>query len=579
VAKEKYFSILLTVIVFLQTLVPAQAQDSPVMTAMEKELNRSFAKLKSIKDAPAYFIGYRLYDTETLTLSAIYGALSTETAPKHNRTLNIDLRVGSPQLDNTHKIRDDLKPDLSALVSQALAAIPIEDDELALRQAIWIKTDGTFKNAQKHYAIVKANQDLQTEEEDTSKDFSIEKQCIYSDRNEKSLPFTIDQKSWQDEVKRLSAIYKNYPDILHSYVDFSASKTQRYFVNTEGAKIEDKNLHYHLYTKAEALAPDGMKLWLYDGVEVSTLDELPNEEQFAQTVRNLANTLEQLRNAPLAEPYTGPAILNPKAAGVYFHETLGHRLEGSRQKDMDEGRTFAKKLDQQILPTFISVIDDPTCGYIKGTSLNGSYKIDDEGIPAQKVTLVDHGILKTFLTGRSPVKGCAHSNGHGRCAPGYAPMARQGNLMVIADKSVPATDLRRALIAEAKKQGKPYALIFDQIAGGFTFTQTATPQAFKLMPLLVKRIYIDGKPDELIRGADLVGTPLTSLENIIQAGDDTDVFNGTCGAQSGWVPVSASSPSLLIKTIEVERKTNAQQKPPILPAPITENKTPINETK
>ncbi len=577
--KEKYSSILLTVVLLLQTLIPAGAQDSAVVTAMEKELNRSFSKFRSIKDAPAYFIGYRLYDTETLDLAASYGALSIEAAPKHSRTLNIDLRVGSPLLDNTHKIRDDLKPNLAALISQAMASIPIEDDELAVRQAIWVKTDGSFKNAQKHYAIVKANQDLQTEEEDTSEDFSIEKQCVYSGENGQSMSLSVDQKSWEDKVKRLSAIYKNYPNILHSYVDFSASKTHRYFVNTEGSKVEDKNLHYRLYTRAETLAPDGMKLWLYDGAEVDTLDKLPPEEQFAQTVRDVANTLEKLRKAPLAEPYTGPAILNPKAAGVYFHETLGHRLEGSRQKDMDEGRTFTKKLDQQILPTFISVLDDPTCGEFAGKSLNGFYKIDDEGVPAQKVTLVDHGILKTFLTSRLPVKGCNHSNGHGRCAPGYAPMARQGNLMVIADKHIPATDLRLALIAEAKKQAKPYALVFDQIAGGFTFTQTATPQTFKLMPLLVKRVYVDGKPDELIRGADLVGTPLTSLENIMQAADDTDVFNGSCGAQSGWVPVSASSPSLLIKTIEVERKANFQQKPPILSAPLTENKTLTNETK
>jgi predicted Zn-dependent protease len=556
-----------------------QAQDSPVMTVMETELNRSFSKFKLIKEAPVYFMGYRLYDTQTDSISAQYGALSLESIPKRSRTLNIDLRIGSPQLDNTHKTRDDIRPNLAALISQAMSFIPLEDDELALREAIWLKTDGTFKNAQKHYALVKANQELQTEEEDTSGDFSIEKQCIYTDKNLQLKTLPIDHKIWEEKVKQLSAIYKNYPNILNSHVDFQAVKTLRYFVNSEGTKVQDQNIHYRLSTRAETLAPDGMKLWLYDGSEVNTLDALPTKDQFALTVKNLADSLEQLRKAPLAEPYTGPAILNTKAAGVYFHETLGHRVEGNRQKDMDDGRTFAKKLGQQILPTFISVIDDPTCAQIKNKSLNGSYTIDDEGVLAQKVTIVDHGILKTFLTGRSPVKGCTHSNGHGRCAPSYPPIARQGNLMIVADKGIPYNDLRLALIAEAKKQGKPYGLIFDQIAGGFTYTQTATPQTFKLMPLLVKRVYVDGKPDELIRGADLVGTPLTSLENIIQAADDTDTFNGTCGAQSGWVPVSANSPSLLIKTIEVERKANFQQKPPILPAPNTENTGTTNEAK
>jgi TldD protein len=459
-----------------------------------------------------------------------------------------------------------------------MATIPIENDELAIQQAIWIKTDGTLKNAQKHYAIVKANQDLQTEEEDRSGDFSVEKSCVYNAENIDPKSFSADQKKWEEQIKRLSAIYKNYPKILNASVDFSTSTTQRFFVNSEGTKIQDNSTHYRLTTRAETLAADGMKLWLYEGSEGSAVSELPTEEQFAQKIRTLADTLEQLRKAPLAEPYTGPAILNAKAAGVYFHETLGHRVEGNKQKDMDDGRTFAKKLNQQILPTFISVIDDPMRQEIKGKSLNGTYHIDDEGIAAQKVTIVDHGILKTFLTGRTPIKSCTHSNGHGRCAPGYPPIARQGNLMVIADKSVPYNDLRLALIAEAKKQGKSYGLIFDDIAGGFTMTQTATPQAFKLMPLIVKRVYVDGRPDELIRGVDLVGTPLTSLENIIQAANDTDVFNGTCGAQSGWVPVSASSPSLLIKTMEVERKANFQQKPPILEAPITEKTTPVQES-
>ncbi len=295
--------------------------------------------------------------------------------------------------------------------------------------------------------------------------------------------------------------------------------------------------------------------------------ELPTEEKFGQMVRKLAESLEKLRVAPPAEPYSGPAILNSKAAGVYFHETFGHRIEGHRQKDLDEGRTFAKKLGQQIMPAFISVIDDPTCEKLKSKSLNGSYHIDDEGVPAQKVTLVDQGILKTFLMGRSPVKGCPHSNGHGRCSPGYPPAARQGNLMVVSNKGVPYQKLRAQLIAEAKKQGKPYGLVFDQLAGGFTITHTMMPQVFKLLPLMVTRVYVDGRPDELIRGVDLVGTPLISLENILQAGDDVDTFNGTCGAESGWVPVSASSPSLLVQTIEVERKANTQDKAPILPPP------------
>ncbi|HEU4333295.1 MAG TPA: metallopeptidase TldD-related protein, partial [Candidatus Eisenbacteria bacterium] len=285
------------------------------------------------------------------------------------------------------------------------------------------------------------------------------------------------------------------------------------------------------------------------------------------TAKRLAKDLDDLRKAPLAEPYAGPAILRPRAAGVFFHEIFGHRIEGHRQKDEDEGRTFAKKVGQAVMPAFITVIDDPTRAKHAGKELNGAYKFDDEGVESQKVVLVDKGVLKTFLMGRSPVRNVPKSNGHGRCSPGNRPVARQGNLIVDSSQRVTYAKLREMLVEELKKQGKPYGLIFDDIAGGFTFTQTFVPQAFKLLPLRVWKVHADGTADQLLRGVDLVGTPLASLERILGAGDDDDVFNGTCGAESGWVPVSAASPSLLVATIEVERQRKGQDKPPLLPAP------------
>ena len=426
--KRKKWAICLAVVMLWQfalavTAYGADIPDNVVMSALEKELNRSFAKLKTAGEAPLYFLAYRLYDTETVNISAPYGALYVASEPKHQRTLELDVRVGSPQLDNTHKIRNN-KPDITMLFPPARSPIPIENDEMAIRAAIWAKTDAAFKNAQKRYAHVKANEDLQAPEEDKSGDFSAEKPCTYTG---KSVSLVADQPMWESELRRLSAIYREYPNILHSEVEFFAERTHRYLLTSEGTKVEDEGVHYRLSTHAEALADDGMKVWLYDGVEARTAEELPDEKKFAQTIRDLAQSLVKLRVAPPAEPFSGPAILNGKAAAVFFHETLGHRVEGHRQKDMEEGRTFAKKLGQQIMPTFISVVDDPTCKELKSKTLNGFYNIDDEGVPAQKVTLVDHGVLKTFLCGRSPVKGCSQSNGHGRCQPGYPPTARQGN--------------------------------------------------------------------------------------------------------------------------------------------------------
>jgi TldD protein len=320
------------------------------------------------------------------------------------------------------------------------------------------------------------------------------------------------------------------------------------------------------------VAKDGMIVSLYDIVEMPKLEELPDEAALEKSVRKLCQAVIALKNSPKATPYVGPAILNSKACGVFFHEVLGHRVEGHRQKNEGEGRTFTAKVGEQIMPDFISVIDDPTRTAFGKTPLVGHYAFDDEGVPAQKVNLVDKGVLKGFLMSRSPINGFSTSNGHGRSSAGSDPVARQGNLIVDSSKRIPYAKLRAMLIAEAKLQHKPYGLIIDEISGGFTLTHSSQPQSYVLLPRRVTKVYVDGRPDEITRGVNIVGTPLSSLEHILCASTENDTFNGRCGAESGWVPVSATGPSLLLKTIELEKEYKSQNQPPVLPAPITEKK-------
>jgi predicted Zn-dependent protease len=216
------------------------------------------------------------------------------------------------------------------------------------------------------------------------------------------------------------------------------------------------------------------------------------------------------------------------------------------------------------------VHDNPTLARWGDTDLRGYYKFDDEGVPAQDVTLVENGVLKTFLMSRSPVQDFKHSNGHGRRAPGADVVGRMGNTIIYSSKTTSFPELRKMLIDECKKQDKPYGLIFDDITGGFTGTRRRGVQTFKVLPVVVYRVYADGREDELVRGVDIVGTPLTSFSKIIYTGDDPDVFNGTCGAESGAVPVSGVSPSILVSEIEVEKRRREQDKPPILTPPIAE---------
>lgn len=533
--------------------------------AMKKELDRSFGKLKDAGDSPLYFLSYRVYDVDEIKLSASYGALN-ENDQSHRRTLDIEARVGTPQIDNTHKLRENMEATFERMFSNASGIdFSIDNDEDAIRTALWLDTDMVFKAAQRKFAQVTANHAVKVSEEDNSADFTRAKAVV---KTETPLTLPVDKKSWEGRLRKLSAIYKEYPEILSSDVELNGDCTQRYIVNTEGSIIQTSDRQARVFTSASALADDGMRVNLYDSVDVLDPAQLPDDKTLEDRIRKLAKAVIELKNAHIAEPYVGPAIIRNRAAGVFFHEILGHRVEGHRQKDEEEGRTFAKKIGERIMPDFVSVYDDPSLTELNGKTLAGYYHFDNEGTEAQKVSIVDHGVLRNFLMGRSPISNFTTSNGHSRAQPGMSPVARQGNLVVESSKKVPYSDLRQMLIDEAKKQGKPYGLIFDEIAGGFAITQTFMPQSFELLPLRVTRVWVDGRPDELLRGVNLVGTPLTSLETIMCAGDDPDTFNGVCGAESGWVPVSASAPSLLVRSLEIAREWKEQSKPPILPPPL-----------
>jgi predicted Zn-dependent protease len=295
--------------------------------------------------------------------------------------------------------------------------------------------------------------------------------------------------------------------------------------------------------------------------------DAPSDKIVFDRIQVMIHETEALDKAPLVDPYAGPALLTGRAAAVFFHEVFGHRAEGFRQKDINEGQTFTSKVGEQILPSFISIKDDPTEAALGGQMLLGNYAFDDEGVPSESVQLVDHGVLKTFLMSRSPLVTIPISNGHGRRQLGFVPVARQGNLIVSSSHTVTNDQLRQQLIALVKQQGKPFGLLIDDIAGGFTFTGRQQPQAFQVLPLVVYKVFPDGRPDQLVRGVDIVGTPLVSLTKIVATGDTPDIFNGYCGAESGSVPVSAVAPAILISEMEVQKKETSTDKPPILPPP------------
>jgi TldD protein len=540
----------------------ASARNDVLLQALRSELDRSFAQLKNAEKTPLYYLSYEARENWTYDVMAEMGALHYQ-QDRHRRTVDADTRVGAYKLDNTHQIKG--RQGWYEQGGGHAAPLPLGDEPDAIREALWRLTDVTFKAAQERYTKVATNKAVTAKEDDQSNDFSQErKRRHYA---QVRMP-KFDSQAWATRVRRLSREFKKYPFIIDSYVSFSVRAENRYILNSEGSEIVTGNVYVRLSYTIKARTDDGMDLSRFYAYNADDPSDLPADDVVLKDMQRSAEELRALHQAPLIEPYSGPAIFRNHAAGVYFHEILGHRLEGHRQKLEEEGQTFTKKLGKEITAPFISVHDDPTQDRFNGTFLRGTYAFDDEGVPAERVPLIKKGVLKGFLLSRSPIKGFPKSNGHGRRSHGKEVVARMGNLLVEAAKSVPYSQLREMLIAEVKKQKKPYGLIFEDISGGFTSTSRYGTQSFKVIPLLVYRVYADGRPDEAVRGVDVVGTPLASFTKIIAAGDDPGIFNGTCGAESGWVPVSAVSPSILISEIEVEKKIKSSEKPPILPPPL-----------
>jgi len=536
---------------------------SPVRQALEQEMKRVFALLQEKGNPAPYFISYSVRENESIEIETSLGALRSS-QKDHSRLLDIDVRVGDYNLDNTHQLRGQRGANTSSPFSYPVL-MPIDNDVDALRSVVWLETDRKYKAAVERFIQVKANRTIKVDEEDTSADMARQKS------ETATLPLaSVDMNvaTWEKKLKAFSAAFNKYPEVYEGTLSISANSNNDYLVNSEGTSIQHGRASWRLSIYARTKADDGMDLYRFEAFDSHTMDRLPSDEKIRQTIETMVTDLKALRAAPVIDPFTGPAILSGRASGVFFHEIFGHRIEGHRQKSETEGQTFTKKVNQPILPDFISVVDDPTTERISDVDLNGYYKFDDDGVAAQKVTVVDKGILKNFLMSRSPISGFETSNGHGRKAPGYRTVGRQGNLIVQATNTVSDAKLRAMLIDEAKKQGKTFGLLFKDISGGFTLTGRSSPQSFQVTPIMVYRIYVDGRPDELVRGVDLIGTPLTSFSKIVAAGDTLEIFNGFCGAESGYVPVAAVSPSILTTQIEVQKKTKSSERPPILPPPM-----------
>jgi TldD protein len=548
------------------------APDPVLLDVMQTELTRAMGSLGGTVPVGAkpgtqpspkpYFMSYEVSDAESVSMAAEFGAL-VDNSSSRRRMADIQVRLGTNAEDNTHGTHRN-----SGLTTIPL---PLTDQREALARSLWYGTNRGYGRALDSLLQVKTEQQVRAKEEDTSADFTQEKPVDdlvpVEAKFSPTAPLLKDKAEWEARLRELSALFKQFPDIFYNDVGLQASNEEDYFVSSEGTKVSTPSHVARLVIVARTRAADGMDLYRVETFESDELGRLPDQKSLMEKTLAMAKNLEALRVAPVTEPFDGPAILSGRASAVFFHEVLGHRLEGQRQRGDDEGQTFTKLLDKPIMPTFMSVYDDPTLKEFDGTSLSGHYVFDDEGQPARRVDLVKDGVLETFLMSRMPIKSFQTSNGHGRAETGHMPTGRQGNLIVSSSKSVSDAELREMLKAEAKKQGKAYGLYFEDISSGFAVTTRRSPQAFSVVPLVVYRVYVDGRPDELVRGVSIVGTPQTALKSILATGDKPDIFNGICGAESGSIPVSAVAPAMLMSRIETQRQAQGTARPPIVPPP------------
>lgn len=539
-------------------LTASAQQHDKLLSLLRDRLKYNFSQLQKQTVKP-YFMSYRVEDNDTRTITSTFGVLNGNN-DSHVRSFIPQVRVGSMALDN-------YKNDNSGGRQQG-ATLPFDDNATdGITTNFWQATMAAYDGAVEAYEDAKSKAATSAADEDKAPCFSKAPAEQSYEEPLNAVAVKLDDQQWVKRLNTVSAVFKADPTLQNGTAALIYEVNRSYLVNTDGTEVVQNRRTARVIIIAQAMADDGMMLPVMQDFFAFNPDSLPSEERLVAAAQDLLKRVQALKAAPVANPYTGPAILSGPAAGVFFHEIFGHRLEGHRLKK--GGETFKNMVGKQVLPTTFNVYCDPTLRHYAGVDMNGSYRYDDEGVKARRVDNVVNGVLRSFLMSRKPIDSFPESNGHGRADLKNDPVSRQSNLIVETTKPYTDAQLRAMLIREAKRQGKPYGYFFRTVTSGYTMTgEGGSINSFNVTPVEVYRVFVNGKPDELVRGVSLIGTPLSMFSHIQAAGDRPAVFTGSCGAESGWVPVTACAPAVFVSQIETQRTQKSDFVPPILQAPI-----------
>ena len=570
--------LLLLLLFFSPSVMMAQVQDK-LLQLLKTELSYNMSELGKQSDIP-YYMNLRAMDDYTVSVTSAFGA-TLSSRENHIRTLVPQVRLGSAELDNFKYNSQGIAVDPRGGSVQGVL-LPLDDASMeGIREAIWRETLKRYKFAREQLEASRMKASVSVEDEDKSPCFSTTTVEKYYEAPLEGVDKMVDILAWEKRLNEVSSVFKNCPELQQGMASLTFQVYRTYLVSSEGTEVVQNRVSARVILSASLKAADGMELPLNLDYFAYNPEDLPGNDRMTADARDMIRRLRALKEAPVADPYTGPAILSGPASGVFFHEIFGHRLEGHRLKT--GGQTFKKMVGERVLPAEFQVYCDPVLTRYAGTDLNGHYLYDDEGVKAHRVDNVVNGVLKEFLMSRVPLDGFPSSNGHGRTSGGGDPVSRQSNLVIETTHPYSEVELRRMLVEEARRQGKEYGYYFNAVTSGFTFTgEGGSLNSFNVTPLEVFRVYVDGRPDELVRGVDMIGTPLSMFSNITAAGDQPAVygcricppggghpavFTGMCGAESGWVPVTACSPMIFVSQVETQRRAQSRDLPVVLPAP------------
>jgi TldD protein len=560
--KSFYIIKALLFFVFFSAIWSGTKAEDTLLKILSEEITREKDELSG-QNLPPYYIDYRVDESTIISISTTFGSLISENRNK-SRLLTTNVKVGNYTMDNTHEVEGDYSaPEATNVYSLQL---PIENEPDAIKQTIWRATDQSYKNAVSSYASL-LNRKEKIDSISGPDDFSIENPQTYFEEPIKDEDIKYDHDQWVKRLKEYSKITGNDSTIFHCDANLRINLQRKYFISSEGSSIVENLIYSQLQFIISIQHQGGTILPLQKSYTSFYPNSLPTHEKILDDLKLMYKDLLVMRTSVMAEPYEGPAILSPAASGVFFHEIFGHRIEGQRLESNNDGQTFKDKVGSKVLPEGFTVISNPGLFDWDGQDLIGAYHYDEQGIEGKQVIVVKNGVLQNFLMSRKPIEGFEKSNGHGRAQPGYAATSRQSNLIIQNKESFTDQDLRKHLIKECKKQNKAFGYYFAEVIGGLTLTDRYNTNVFNVMPTKVYRIYVDGRPDELITGVELIGTPLTMFSNILSAGNTCEVFTGFCGAESGRVPVTTIAPAIFVRKIETQKTPEYKSRIPILPTP------------